>query len=386
MKKTLRKEMRIFLLALAFRAAVYALSVCVMAMMGDYPGGIHFSDFLEAWKRWDSAHYINIAENGYMGAIENGEHIFLVFYPLYPWMMRTLALLFHDYRLCGILISLVCYGAGCVFFYRITEREFGERAAQNALVLISVFPFGFFFGSIATESLFFFLAAAFFYYLGRAQWPKTALLGFLACLCKVQGLVLAFAVLAEIFHSQRGIRLLLTGRWKDFWKRVILPGCICSLMLSGFGLYLLINWHVEGDPFRFMYYQRNHWHNSLCPIWQTFTYVKNYALGGWHTSEGMSMWAPELALFFVFLIMIGYGLRRRMRPMYLMYLVVFFLLTYSSTWLMSAGRYTLSALPVFMLGGEWVSRHEKWKTPVIVFSSMLMTLYMIGYYSWKQVM
>ena len=72
--------------------------------------------------------------------------------------------------------------------------------------------------------------------------------------------------------------------------------------------------------------------------------------------------------------------------MYLMYLVVFFLLTYSSTWLMSAGRYTLSALPVFMLGGEWVSRHEKWKTPVIVFSSMLMTLYMIGYYSWKQVM
>lgn len=39
----------------------------------------HFSDFLEVWKRWDSQHYLNIAENGYAGAIENGEHIFWCF-------------------------------------------------------------------------------------------------------------------------------------------------------------------------------------------------------------------------------------------------------------------------------------------------------------------
>lgn len=386
MKKTLRKEIRIFLLALAFRGAVYALSVCVMAIMGDYPDGIHFTDFLEAWKRWDSAHYINIAENGYMGAMENGEHIFLVFYPLYPWLMRALALFLPDYRLCGTVISLICFGVGCVYFYRITEREFGERAAQNGLILISVFPFGFFFGSIATESLFFALTAAFFYYLGRQEWAKTAILGFLACLCKVQGLLLAFAVLVEIFHSRRGIRLLLTGKWKDFGRKVLLPGCLCALMLLGFGLYLLINWHVEGDPFRFMYYQKNHWHNGLCPIWQTFSYVKGYALESWHTSLGMSMWVPELVLFFVWLIMIGYGLYRRLRPAYLTYMAVFFLLTYSSTWLMSAGRYTLNALPVFMLAGDGIARHDKIRTPVIVFSSMLMMIYMIAYYSWKQVM
>lgn len=386
MDRAVKKEVKIFMTALAFRMAVYLMSVCIMSIMGDYPYGISFSDFLESWKRWDSAHYINIAENGYSGAIENGEHIFLVFYPLYPWLMRTLSLFLKDFRLCGILISVVCFGIGSIFFYRITEEEFGEKAAGNALVLISVFPFGFFFGSIATESLFFAVAAAFFYNLKKHDWLKVSFCGFLACLTKVQGLLLAFAVLVEIFHFYDGTGLLRMKKWKDFMRKIIWPGIICAFMLSGFFIYLLINLWVEGDPFRFMYYQRNHWNNSLCPLWETFEYVKEYAVNGWHTSVGMSMWVPELVLFFGYLCMIALGIFRKLRPMYLTYLIVFFLLTYSSTWLMSAGRYTLSALPVFMLAGDVLSRHERWKTPVIVVSAMLMSIYMVAYYSWKQVM
>lgn len=384
--RKVKREVKIFVAALAFRVAVYLLSVCVMAIMGDYPEGIHFSDFLEAWKRWDSAHYINIAENGYSGAVENGEHIFLVFYPLYPWLMRTLSLFLKDFRLCGILISVVCYGIGSIFFYRITEEEFGDKAAEDGLVLISVFPFGFFFGSIATESLFFAVAAAFFYYLRKHDWLKAGLFGFLACLTKVQGLLLAFAVLVEIFHCNEGFKLLREKRWKDFGRKIICPGLICASMLLGFLIYLLVNLWVEGDPFRFMYYQRNHWNNSLCPIWKTFQYVKDYAVNSWHVSVGMSMWVPELILFFFYLGVIALGIFRKLRPMYLTYFVVFFLLTYSSTWLMSAGRYTLSVLPVFMLMGDAISRHKRLRTPVIVLSAMLMSIYMIAYYSWKQVM
>ena len=386
MNGTAKKKVKIFVSALAFRLAVYLMSVCIMSIMGDYQNGISFSDFLEAWKRWDSAHYINIAENGYSGAIENGEHIFLVFYPLYPWMMRTLSLFLKDFRLCGILISTVCYGIGCLFFYRVTEEEFGEKAAEDALVLISVFPFGFFFGSIATESLFFAVAAAFFYYLRKHDWLKVSFCGFLACLTKVQGLLLAFAVLVELFYSYEGIRLLRTKKWKEFLRRIIFPGIICTSMLLGFCVYLLINWWVEGDPFRFMYYQSNHWNNSLCPLWETIKYVKDYAVNSWHTSVGMSMWVPELVLFFGYSGMIAWGIVRKLRPAYLTYLIVFFILTYSSTWLMSAGRYTLSALPVFMLAGDGISRHKRWRTAVIVISAMLMSIYMTAYYSWKQVM
>lgn len=380
------KEIKIFVSAVCFRMIIYIFSVCIMAIMGEFHDGITFSDFLEAWKRWDSAHYINIAENGYAGAIENGEHIFLVFYPLYPWIMRIVSLFGRDIRLCGILISVISYAVGSVFFYKITEMEFGEKAAENAVILISIFPFAFFFGSIATESLFFALAAIFFYYLRKHEWNKVALFGFFACLTKVQGLLLAFSVLIELFYYEKGILLVKNKKWKDFLKKVIYPGCVCALMLGGFMIYLGINYVVEGDAFRFMYYQKNHWGNALCPAWETVKYIRDYAIGGWYTSTGMSLWVPELLLFIGYLAAIIYGICKKIRPMYLIYLILFFLLTYSSTWLISAGRYTLSALPVFMLAGKVTEKHEKIKIPVMVFSSMLLMIYMIGYYSWKQIM
>lgn len=380
------KEIRIFCTAVCFRLVIYVLSVCIMAVLGDFTSEITFSDFLEAWKRWDSAHYINIAENGYMGAVENGEHIFLVFYPLYPWLMRTASLFISDFRLCGILLSVICYAAGCVFFYKIVEKEFNNKAAQDALLAISIFPFAFFFGSIATESLFFALSAGFFYYLGKHSWGKVAFFGFLACMTKVQGLLLAFSVLTELLYFKRGVRLLKRKDFKAFFKRIIYPGCIAATMLFGFAVYLIINYAVEGDPLRFMYYQKNHWGNSLCPIWETVAYIKSNVINSWFTSTGMSLWVPEFLLFFVYIIVILYGICRKMRPMYLIYLISFFLLTYSSTWLLSAGRYTINALPVFMLTGDFTSRHERCKMPVMMISAMIMMIYMIGYYQWKQIM
>ena len=354
--------------------------------MGDYSGGISFSDFLEVWKRWDSQHYLNIAENGYAGAIENGEHIFLVFYPLLPWLLRCLGFFFHDMRFCGILLSTICYGIGCIFLYKNAKTEFDKEAALTATFAISVFPFGFFFGSIMTESLFFAIASAFLYYVRQHKWSMVAILGFLACLTKVQGLILAFAVLVELFYSEGGVTLLRGKKWRDFLHKVLVPGCQAAVMLFGFVVYLLINYQVEGDPFRFLYYQSNHWYNGFAPIWTTLHYIIQNAITGWYTSTGMCLWVPELLLFFVYIAGIVYGFRRKMRPMYLAYLIAFFLLTYSSSWLISAGRYTLSALPLFLLEGDWLQRHEKHKFPILLFSSMLMMLYFVGYFSWKQIM
>lgn len=380
------EEIKIFGTAVAFRIIIYLLSVCVMAIFGDFSSEITFNDFLEAWKRWDSAHYINIAENGYSGAVENGEHIFLVFYPLYPWLLKTVSVLIGDIRMCGILISTVSYAVGCVFFYKITEKELNSDTAKNALVLLSIFPFAFFFGSIATESLFFALSGAFFYYLRKHKWGKVAFLGFLSCMTKTQGLLLTFPVLAELFYFKRGICLIKKRDWKSLFKRIIYQGCIAATMLFGFLIYLLINYIVEGDFFRFMYYQKNHWGNSLCPIWETSAYVKNNAVSGWYTSTGMSLWVPEMLLFGIYIAAIVYGICRKLRPMYMTYLIAFFVLTYSSTWLISAGRYTVNALPLFMLFGDFTSKHEKYKIPVMILSAMVMMIYMVGYYQWKQIM
>lgn len=381
-----RTEIRIVVQALCLRGAVYLLSLCILAMFGQYQSPISFSDFLQAWTRWDSPHYIDIAKYGYSGAVEDGQHLFLVFYPLLPWLLRFLHFCVGDYRLCGVLLSVIGFAVGSLYFYKLTEREFGDTAAENALLFLGVFPFSFFFGAVLTEGIFLAVSAAFLYYLREHKWWLVAVLGFFACMTKVQGVLLAVAVAAEILYSEKFVTLLKEKNGKAIVKRIVLPGLLCSLMLLGFVIYLGINRYVEGDPFRFLYYQKSNWHNGFLPIWKTIGYVAKSALRDGYTSVGMSIWMPEFVLFFLWLLWIGYGVYRKLRPTFMGYLAVLFLITFSSSWLISGGRYTLCALPGFMLAGEWTDRHENWKMPLAAVSAMFMAVYLAGYLLNRQVM
>ena len=281
---------------------------------------------------------------------------------------------------------MICYAVGSLYFYKLTEKEFGEKAAKNALIMLAVFPFSFYFGAVLTESLFFAISAAFLYYLREHKWYLVALFGFFACLTKVQGALLAVAVAVEILCSEHFFVRLKEKDWRAILKKILLPGLLCTSMLCGLGIYFYINWRVEGDPLRFLYYQRTHWCNGFLPIWKTISDVVKNAYTGRYSSVGMSIWIPELVLFFVWIGWLAYGIRRRLRPMYLLYMTALFFITFSSNWLISGGRYTLCALPGFMLAGEWMDRHERWKVPAVAVSAILMALYLAGYMTGKQVM
>ena len=54
-------------------------------------------------------HYINLAEQGYDGYVENGQHLFLVFYPAYVWLLRAARVLIPHTLLAGMLHSSLCY-------------------------------------------------------------------------------------------------------------------------------------------------------------------------------------------------------------------------------------------------------------------------------------
>ncbi len=381
-----RREISIFFAAILFRIGWYILSIHVVGMFTDPQDGFHFTDLLAAWTRWDSVHYINIAENGYEGAIEDGQHLFLVFYPLFPWMMAFLRHFIHDTRLCGILISTICYAVGCVFFDKLMRLEYGEKESKYALLAISLFPHAFFFGSVATESLFYMLGVIFLYCTRKHRWFTVAIIGFFACMTKVQGALLAFAVLFELVFSQKLWKLIKEKKWNRIFWRIIVPGLICSTMLLGIGVYLLINYVVEGDPFRFMYYQKNHWFNGYAPIWTTVHFIFDKLFREWFSPYGMALWVPECTLFFIYIISIIYAFVRKMRPMYLAYFISFFLLTYSSSFLISGARYTLSAFPMFMAAGLFISKKPETRRWNLYFSAALMMYYFISYFHWKQVL
>lgn len=387
MKQVLEKRSsRVFACAIGFRIFVYFCSVIIMCLFGDYQKPLEMNDFLDAWSRWDTVNYINISEVGYEGAIENGQHLFLVFYPLYPWLIRTLNLFVHNSRIAAMMISTVCFAIGCVYLDKITTLEFDRRCATKTMMLQAVFPFGFFFGAIMTESLFFALSAMFFYYLRKHRFFEVAFVGFLACLTRNQGVLLIIAVIAELFESGQLLKRMKGNDWKGIFTEIIWPGIKCMPMIGGTLVYMVINYMIEGDPFRFLYYQKKHWGNRLVPIWDTLKYVSSYTAQKWYTPEGMALWVPEFVLIFIYIAVIAYGIKIKISAAYLWNLIAYFLLTYSSSWLISGARYTLCAVPLFMITGQFITKHERIGKILIGLSWTLMIIYMTGYYQWKQIM
>ena len=357
-----------------------------MIMSDQYVDGLTLNSYLEGWKRWDGSAYLDIAQFGYSHYQENGQHLYLVFWPLYAWIIRCLSLIFRNYMLSALIASSVLYSIGIVYFYLLLEAEFDKDIAKYSVIAISIYPFAFYFGAMMTESLFFAISAAFFYYLYKHQYLIVTMLGFLACLTKVQGALLAFAILIELGLSSNVLMKIKVRDIRGILTEFIYPGIKCIPMLFGILVYMLINYRIDGAPFIFLTYQKEHWGNTLCPMWQTIKYVAEYAFKNTHNSSGLCMWIPEFLLFFIFLSAIAYAIKSRLNLSYVVYLTVFFIITYSSTWLISGARYSLSALPLFICEGIFLNKHPRIRAIVFPLSVGLMVIYMNAYFSWKQIM
>lgn len=154
-----REAAEVFAAALLFRLAVF-LAVAALACLVLYRGtGLSWAT--DIWKKWDAWHYVGLAELGYTGYWEDGRPLFLVFFPLYPWLVRLVCpLTGHNTMAAGLMVSFLCYSAGCVYLYRLAAWELGKGAARRTVLFLSLFPYAFFFGGVMTEGLFLLTTAA----------------------------------------------------------------------------------------------------------------------------------------------------------------------------------------------------------------------------------
>lgn len=386
---TFRELAWIFLLAVLFRIGIYIVSLLI-AMMFSEETGMGPGKLAELWNKWDSPHYIELAKNGYAEYTEEGQHLFLVFFPLFPWALKVFHLLtgwfIKDWYLSGMVLSTICYAFGCCFFYAIGAEEYGKDIAKKAVVLISVFPFAFFFGGVMTESLFFLTVAAGFYYIRRHDWIVVGFIGFFASLCRVHGVLLLGVAGVEFFTYYQPAAMFRQKKGTEFLKILVTQGIWLLLIPVGDLIYLRINYNVEGDYFRFRVYQSEHWYHDN--TWFTNA-VREIAKRALHpdTTNTMKMcvWYPEVFLFVITIALLIYGLRRH--PLkYTAYLFVFTIVNYSVTFLISGGRYMLCALPLFWIGAEALNRHKRWYPLVAALSAVLMAVYLTGYLQGKQIM
>jgi hypothetical protein len=138
--------------------------------------------------RWDTAFYHSIATTGYRWDSAVFEHDNVVFFPLYPLLMRWGgALLGGHPLLAGLLVSLISFAGAIALLYRLAVLEVGEEHAGSAILLFSTFPFALFYSAVYTESLFLLLTVGAFYAMRRGCLSAVALCGIAAGLTRPNG-------------------------------------------------------------------------------------------------------------------------------------------------------------------------------------------------------
>jgi len=397
-----REGIYIFLAAVGFRLFMY-LAAALIIIIKD--GSLSLDSYLANWCRWDAQHYLNIAKNGYGGAVEvcdvcrnallskgvppsvmeKGQHLFLVFFPLFPLALKLFGLITMDLRLAGLVVSTLAYGGGCVYMYRLVRVDYSKRVVVNSIILLSLFPFGFFFGGIMSEGLFFLVSAGTLYYIRRHKWWSVILFGCLASMCRMQGALLLIPAGIELLQVYKPLNML---REKTYVKmrEMIFKGISLFLMLTGTGVYLLINWNVEKYPFSFMVYQKSHWNNGICLPTKTVSYVfQNAFSSNYDLQMRFFLWMPQAVLAAVSAITLLWGIKR-LRPAYMGYAVSYVLLTYSSMWLLSAGRYLSCCIPLFIVPSV-IGEKKRWIMPVLTLVFIVLhSIYLCGYLNGMHIM
>jgi len=374
-----RTRLGVFAAALLFRAALAVGSLLLYrALEGPVQGGL--AGLPELWTRWDAVHYLKLAELGYGGYWEDGQPLFLVFYPLYVWLVRAMGLLIPNTAAAGMAVSWLCFAGGCVYLYCLICEEYGASIARRTMLLLCAFPFSFFFGGILTESLFLLTTAAALYHIRRHAWGRYALWGVLAAMTRMMGLILIGAAIAEFCVKEKPFTPGGRGRLPVLLSRLPL---LCAPVLGSL-IYLALNFYVAGDPFAFTVMQR-HWSQGFAWFPSVLAYLARYAASWPTVSTRWEMWIPELALFPCFAALLLKSWKRH-RSMYTLYAFVYFILNYCLSWLLSAGRYLSCALPCFLFAADCLEERPKSTAALAAGMALCQCFFLWRYLAWGQVM
>ena len=146
--------------------------------------------------RWDTDFYHQIATTGYRWDPSVFLHQNVVFFPLYPLLMRWGgALLGGHPLLAGTIISLAAFSGAIAILYRLAALELGEEKAWPVILLVSTYPYAVFYSVVYTESVFLLLTVGAFYAMRRGHLLLAALAGIAAGLTRPNGFWLALPLL-----------------------------------------------------------------------------------------------------------------------------------------------------------------------------------------------
>lgn len=352
--------------ALLSRILIYALGYAMYRGLGVGTDGF-VQSFMPLWRHWDASHYVNIARDGYVAT--GDERLRLVFFPLYPLLMRMVApLTGGDVFLAGTVISLFCASLATALVYDLAYMHFGPRSAALGVAYFLMSPMSVFLGCVYTEALFLCLTLGAVCLIRRSHPWLAALCGMLSALTRMPGVIVAgFFIIALLARVAQGEI-----------RRAILPCAGQVLMVfAGLFIYWGINYAVTGDPLMYMTYQRENWYQEPGTFWQSTANTMHYFLNTFGDEDWFFTWGFQLLCMFYVYALLAFG-QDRLPFDLAAYSFVYVCVVLSPTWLLSGPRYlyALCALPILQAR---LYRGKAVHALVLALSGVLLIVFVFGY-------
>ena len=231
------------------RLAILLLGAIAVTLVGTIPAPtaealwrVSPNELVNLQARWDTDFYHQIATVGYRWDPSAFLHQNVVFFPLYPLLMRWGgALLGGHPLLAGTVISLAAFAVAISLLYRLAVLELGEEKAWPVILLLSTYPYALFYSVVYTESLFLLLTVGAFYAMRRRYLVLAALAGLAAGLTRPNGFWLALPLL---WMATRG------GRGRDVQAIIVALAPLAGVAI--FSAYLYVRF---GDALAWMHGQ-----------------------------------------------------------------------------------------------------------------------------------
>lgn len=318
--------------------------------------GLH--GWLEIWNRWDGPHYLELAQYGYRATGKRDAGL-IVFYPLFPWIVRLVALLCRDYLVSAFIVSTLASIAAAMTLQRLVQLDHSQETSKRAVWFLFIFPTSYFLHIGYTESLFLALALGCFLAARTNRWLQAGLLGALSCMTRANGLILIPALIIEA-----GQQYWTTRRWQWQWLWI-------GIVALGFGGYLLLMAHATGDPFAFVPITSKYYYRSLAWPWTGF----NAMIGSMNGAPTQAEMVGVQELLFTLL-----GLActilcwLKLRFTYSVWMTGNWLLFASANFVISTPRYVLVMFPIYILFAR-LSGQPFWNSILTVWSVLFLAFF-----------
>lgn len=341
---------------LGSRALIALIAFFAVHGMPVREGNHQATGVVEAFMRWDSAWYLDIARNGY--TFDPNQQSPVVFLPGFPLLTHVGSLGFLPLKYGGLIASNLCLLIAGVLLWRLFRLDSDERTANGSLRFLFFGPVSFFFSIVYSEGAFLCFAIAALYGARTRRWWLAGLAGYAAALTRSVGLLLVIPLVIEFWQQERH-----RFSFRSFRSWIALA--CAGLPGAGTLTYMLYMAILFGDP---LVYRKAeiHWGRVLSPFWELFTLQNTETLPLFYV-----VWFYGALAVGVILTALGIGFK--LRPSYLAMCGAYLLLYTSTSLLEAMPRYLSIVVPLYFVLGRLIAWKPSLEVPLTVLSCCLLT-------------